>query len=480
MKKNVSLLFTLIFSVAILFVSCSSSGKMKSNKLNHEKSVENIKRAVQLTERAFDAHFVGEDMAMARFYNPYLETRSDEYGSIWMYTSAIESVNAIMHALKENKSREGKMLNTQYFDKMEDLLANLYAGADFYLGTFSLTSYTQTKDWTIYGVNRGASKGNAKVDGIENVYDDQMWLIRELVESYKLTNNKQYLELAEYLADYVLDGWDTTIDENGNERGGIPWGPGYVSKHSCSNGPLISPLVWLHEIYSGSDDVVTYNYIDSADRISRKSKQMKKSDYYLMYAERVYEWQKKHLLRADGVYDDFMGGCTPRNPETELINGVSYRKGITCPDIIGPAYSYNTGTMLSGAADLYRATGNNDYLADGIKLSDASFSYFASLSADVDGYHAFAVSGFNNWFNGVLMRGYVDMYPYYNGVSQYIDAFQKNLDYGYSNHLYKGVLPANLLKGWDEDNNKNNSEGMFSFTFGAEYAVLSAFELVKK
>src|SRR5690606_40663265 len=102
-------------------------------------------------------------------------------------------------------------------------------------------------EWTVYGVNRGNSKGGAQVEGIENVYDDQMWLIREFLEAYKVTGNELFLEKAEYLTAYVLDGWDCTIDENGNEVGGISWGPGYVTKHACSNGPMISPLVWRSE-----------------------------------------------------------------------------------------------------------------------------------------------------------------------------------------------------------------------------------------
>ncbi len=105
-------------------------------------------------------------------------------------------------------------------------MQKLYNNADYYLGTFTLTSYTQTAEWTVYGVHRGDVKGGqAKVEGIENVYDDQMWLIRELLKSYKLTNNTNFLEKAEYLTAYILDGWDCTRDENGKEIGGITWPP---------------------------------------------------------------------------------------------------------------------------------------------------------------------------------------------------------------------------------------------------------------
>jgi predicted alpha-1,6-mannanase (GH76 family) len=328
-------------------------------------------------------------------------------------------------------------------------------------------------------VNRGGSKGSAHVEGIENVYDDQMWFIRELLNAYKITGNSEYLEKAEYLTDYVLDGWDATRDSNGSERGGITWGPGYVTKHSCSNGPLVSSLVWLHELYKDKSDEITYRYIDATDKLTRKTSQVKKSDYYLDFSRRIYAWQKSQLLRSDGVYDDLRGGCSPGSVETETVNGTVYRKGGTCQDRVGPAIAYNSGSMLSGAVDLYRVTNDNTYLDDAKKLSDASFTHFAKLGQTKPKYYTYDISGFNDWFNGVLMRAYVDVYPSYGTVSDYIDSFQKNLDYGYDNFAYKGFLPTNLLVGWSRDNGNNKTEGMFNFAFAAEYGLLARYELDK-
>lgn len=440
-------------------------------------SEQNLTRAMELTDNAISSHFTGDGMAMARYYNPYTGVRSEEKGSIWMYTSAIEAINAILHALQAQREHGNIALYDDHFNKYAGLLQKLYDNADYYLGTFQLVSYTQTKEWSVYGVNRGGSKGSAKVEGIENVYDDQMWLIRELLEAYKLTGNEAYLGKAEYLTEYVLDGWDCTRDASGAELGGIPWGPGYVTKHACSNGPMISPLVWLHELYKDKSDEATYRYIDATDKQTRRTAQVKKSDYYLDFAKKIYVWQKNQLLRADGVYDDMRGGCSPGSPQTETVDGSVYRRGTTCPDRVGPAISYNTGTMLSGGADLFQATGDNIYLEDIKKLSDDSFQYFAKLGQTKSGYYTYDISGFRNWFNGVLMRGYVDVFPEYPGVSAYIESFQKNLDHGYDNFFYKGFLPTNLLVGWSRDNTNNRTEGMFNFAFAAEYAVLARYEL---
>lgn len=438
-----------------------------------------LTRAMEITDNALEAYFTGNGMTMARYYNPYTDSRSDEVGSVWMYTSAIEAVTAILHTLETEREQGDASRYNAHFNRYEQELMKLYDAADYYLGTFTLTSYTGTNEWTVYGVNRGNSKGSALVEGIENVYDDQMWLIREFLEAYKVTGNELFLEKAEYLTEYVLDGWDCTFDANGNEIGGIPWGPGYVTKHACSNGPMISPLVWLHELYKGKSDEITHRYIDEADRRTRRTVQVNKSDYYLAFAEKIYDWQKRSLLRGDGVYDDMMGGCTSGSPQLEQINGVSYRRGIICNDKAGPAITYNSGTMLSGAADLYRVTGDDKYREDGATLANASFSYFARMGVNVAGHYTFDISGFRNWFNGVLMRGYVDLYPSYGETSEYIDAFQKNLDYAYEHFFYNGFLPTNLLVGWNRDRGKNDTEGMFTFAFAAEYAVLSRYELTK-
>src|SRR5690606_10472603 len=139
---------------------------------------------------------------------------------------------------------------------------------------------------------------------------------------------------------------------------------------------------------------------------------------------------KQHLLRSDGVYDDMMGGCTPGSPQTESVDGTLYRKGQTCHDRVGPAITYNSGSMLSGAGDLYRATGEDMYLVDARKLSDASFQYFAHLGQTHPGYYTYDISGFRNCFNGVLVRAYVEVYPSYNKAGGYAESFQQNLDYG--------------------------------------------------
>lgn len=473
-----------VFILTNTLISCSTKAKSGTSQLPEPAGKialanRNLERAIAILDTAVSHYFVGDEMAMGRYYNPFTEKLSNERGSIWMYSSAIEAVNAVLHGLQIAKDHGHSDLYDNNVSRYTDLLSRLYENADYYLGTFELTSYTQTKSWSVYAVDRVNEKGKANVTGILNVYDDQMWLIRELLESYRLTENKAYLTKAEYLTDYVLDGWDTTLDDDGNEYGGIPWGPGYVTKHACSNGPLISPLVWLHEIYESSNDQIEHRFIDPSDKQTRTSEMRSKAEYYLEYAEKIYDWQKAKLLNAEGVYADMMGGCGNCKISYETIDGERYRVGTQLADPVGEAYTYNSGTMLSGAADLYRVTEDQQYLTDGKQLSDNSFSVFTNLDQELPGYYSYNVDGFRNWFNGVMLRGYLDMYPAHLPVNTYIESFQKNLDYAYGQYNERGFLPTNLLKGWTDEKNGKGVEGMFQFTFAAEYAVLARFEYEK-
>lgn len=431
-----------------------------------------IERAIELTDTAFTHYFDGSNMRMLRYYNPITGTNEAETGSVWMYTSAIEAVNSVMESLKQMQKLVPDLYEKHY-TRYAERLASLYDNLEYYAGTYTLTSYTQTRDWTVYSVNRANDKGGADVTGVLNVYDDQQWLIRELIRSYKVTGEKKYLEKAEYLTAYVLDGWDCTPDADGNERGGITWGPGYVTKHACSNGPMVSPLVWLYEIYRGKSDNITYRKINLDGK--RYEVTQNKAEYYLEFAKKVYAWEKRWLKNGDGVYYDLIG-ASEGEPQYEEVDGVRYRRGLNLTQPSGTAYTYNSGTMLTGTADLYRVTREKEYLDDTNDLSTASFAYFAKKDETREGYYSYPLGGFNTWFNDVLMSGYAEAAQLSTSASAGIATYQANLDYAWANFRRGGLLPVNLLVGWSQTAANNKIESMFSFAYASEYAMLANYQ----
>ena len=91
-----------------------------------------------------------------------------------------------------------KRLFDSHFNRYKELLTQLYDNLEFYAGTFTLTSYTQTKQWTVYSVNRGTTKELHKWKA-SSMFTMTRCGWCELLESYHITGEQRYLEKAEYL-----------------------------------------------------------------------------------------------------------------------------------------------------------------------------------------------------------------------------------------------------------------------------------------
>src|SRR5882672_7919338 len=89
--------------VLMIIAACSDPTEDTVNPPEVKLSEQNLRRAMELTDNAIASHFTGDGMAMARYYNPYSEVRSEEKGSVWMYTSAMEAVNAVLLSLEAQK-----------------------------------------------------------------------------------------------------------------------------------------------------------------------------------------------------------------------------------------------------------------------------------------------------------------------------------------------------------------------------------------
>ncbi len=447
-------------------------------------------RTMTMLDIAVSKYFYGSGWLCYFWYNPVAQTRSTSPVSVWEYISSIEAVNSVLNGLKAYKDFGNNMFYDAYFTKYVTLLDNLYEGARYYRGPFSVTSYTRNKAdenarWMVYAVNRGSyDTANTAGDSNKgNVYDDMMWLLREMLNSYRTIGDTKYLEAGEYLAQYCLDGWDCTLDSTGAEYGGITWGPGYSSTHACSNGPIVSPLVWLYEVYKNKDDKTLRYYIDPADKATRKTEEVKKSDYYLDFAKRVYAYHHRMYMGSGGRYNDMRGGGSIRYV---AVNAVEYRSsnftGLASANASsGTQHSYNQGTMLSGAADLYRVTSDAQYVTNAKALNTASGTYFPQTSLG-NGRYSFRNSGSARWFDWILMRGFVDMYPYDNSVSTYLGYYKSNLDYAYTNYLQGGLFPQTVwTNGWntgDAANSANRVDAQNIFSYLSEYGAIARYQLM--
>ncbi len=470
-----------------VLVCCVANATHTTAAPSTQTALTDLQRAIEMVDASMLHSFTGGATTL-RMYDTYNTQTQQGSGTadVWPYTAAIEAHCSVLEALEMLKDEAPELYQDNH-DRYVTRLKQLYDCLDFYRGTYTLNSYAQIRSWSIYGVHRSDTRGTAAVTGIENVYDDQMWLCRELVRAYRLTGDDAYLTKAEYLANYCIDGWDCCLDASGNEYGGITWGPGYNSKHSCSNAPLIQPLVWLYEIYKTEDEQANLRYFYILSDGTRTNEMRRHSDVYLDFAKKIYAWQKEKLYSSSaGVYHDMLG------PVTGEIKYVGegrnkYRDHVDTEGPTGTAYTYNTGTMLAGSAELYRITAEQDYLDDLNTVSQKSFNYFAKgIRKDGVVYREWptdekAESGFNAWFDNVLMRAYVDAHTYnttiYNGKSHTqnaLESFQQNLDYAYEHYNRSGMLPINLLGGWSlSTGDPDVTKGFHQMAFASELAMLA-------
>ena len=298
-----------------------------------------------------------------------------------------------------------------------------------------------TGKWTMF---RNASDG-------EVYYDDNMWIGRDLVTLYRITGNKKYLKRAITIADMLIaEGW-VDLDEGmfadkfgcapGGPLGGFYWRDDHVALHTCSNGPAIQFLTML-----------------SAEADNGKG------ELYLEYAQKCYRFIK-YLERDNGVFWDLMRF---HKDADNNITGIDRAEGAS--------FSYNSGTPISSAIELYRRTGEEAYLTDAKRWGRSADLFFAKPST-IPGVKAFTDLP---WFREVLLMGYIDLYAFEPGALGYIQNMEASINYGYENHRLNGVLrynrniiPRNWVEGFKDEAEKQGAAALEQIPCPGIYASLA-------
>jgi predicted alpha-1,6-mannanase (GH76 family) len=213
---------------------------------------------------------------------------------------------------------------------------------------------------------------NALLDGMykkngnkwtNNFYDDMEWMALACLRAYDATSDIKYKDLAELLWTNIKGGWTTV---NG---GGIMWEKNSPSsKNACSNGPAIIIACRLYKLNGNADD--------------------------LDWAKKIYNWQRVSLVEsARGVVWDGYG-----NTKESSI------------------YTYNQGTWLGGALELYTITKDEQCLKDAVRnanyvINDVQkFSPGGILKGENTGDGGLFKGIFIRYFTQLIMLGNLDAY----------------------------------------------------------------------
>lgn len=370
-------------------------------------------------------NYYDEELNGAINYYPYKDD-TEEIASVWHFTSIL-SLYIKLVKNNPNDAELKRKLNT------------VLEGLEYY--------HERRTDYRAYAVKRGVDIDMASSGYMADVYDDNMWIAREFLNAYETLNDESLLTKCEETIEYCLTGWDSSINsDTGAEWGGIYWGPDYLSKHACSNGPIISTLVRLSKI--NPDKVVN-------------------GRTYLQWAKDVYDFGLKTFKMSNDLYGDMIG--------TEKSGGVTTSHG----SLDTTAYTYNTGTMISGGAYLYEATKDEKYLNQAKKSMKASFEYFGDDEV-LNGYYQFPL-GTTIWFNLTLFQGYYDLLLVDDSASEYLALIQKSIDFAYNNYLYDNYLPVNWVSGWQYGLTSDENKDVMDVCASAEiYALLSMKDSLNK
>ncbi|MBQ9446957.1 MAG: AGE family epimerase/isomerase [Victivallales bacterium] len=163
--------------------------------------------------------------------------------------------------------------------------------------------------------------------------DDMEWVVLTQIRMYEASSRTVYLNKARQMyADWIWTQW--CPEHQAPFHGGITWKTGgEPSKNACSNAPAAIIAAKLSR------------FADVDKEHDRKSR-----EEYLAEAVRIVSWMQAHLYDANNgeIFDN-------------MKNDGSIRKA---------AFTYNQGTFLGACHELFRLTGNIDYLTTAEKAAE--------------------------------------------------------------------------------------------------------------
>lgn len=207
-----------------------------------------------------------------------------------------------------------------------------------------------------------------KVDPWWNVFvDDMEWMALAQLRMFETTKNALYYEKARQLYnDWIWSTWGPEKEDPW--KGGITWKTDVrKSKNACSNGPAAIIAARLFLMYE--------------DEMRGPANKPRKA--YLRESVKIYDWLR------DNLYD----------PVTGRVFDNMNAAGRISPDI----YTYNQGTFIGAACELYNITGEKLYLEDAVQAAN----YVIDQMSVNNGVLSDATAGDGGLFHGIFFRYFV-------------------------------------------------------------------------
>ena len=214
--------------------------------------------------------------------------------------------------------------------------------------------------------NPGARQGRRRGDRWWNAYvDDMEWHCLALIRIFETTGETRYLNKARQLyADWIWTEWSPEDEEPWH--GGITWKTDVAkSKNACSNGPAAIIAARLAQFAA----------VDAANGKNKSAAE------YQEQALKIYRWERKVLWneKSGAILDNI-------NQEGKVARF---------------SLSYNQGTFIGAAVELFKLTKDRSLLDDAILT--ARFTT-GPLSRRNNGVLPDAPGGDGGLFHGIFFR----------------------------------------------------------------------------
>ncbi|HKW28542.1 MAG TPA: glycoside hydrolase family 76 protein [Verrucomicrobiae bacterium] len=225
-------------------------------------------------------------------------------------------------------------------------------------------------------------------------YDDEGWWAEAWIRAYDLSGNVTYLNMAKTIFADMTTAWDNHCN------GGLWWSSARTYKNAIPNELFLLDAIRLHQRTPGDGGTGSYYY----------------------WATNEWNWfLNSGMINTQNLIND---GLT-----TNCLNN-----GQT-------TWTYNQGVILGGLTELYKVTGNTNYLVEAESIANAAIAHFTSA-------------------NGVLVEPCNCSGP---DVPEFKGIFARNLACLYDEDhkaAYFNFLFTNAQSVWFNDRNISNQLGM--------------------
>lgn len=343
------------FLVAALLLLAVGCGKKDNNHLEH---------ALQHKDKIYELYDVDSTPLLAENYPQssageatYLAEGADnkvnKYSYLWPYSGTLSMMSALYEATQD--------------EQILDFIDNeVLKGLDMY--------YDTSREPYGYSSYITASES-------DRFYDDNIWLVIDLVDLYMLTNRQAYLDKALTIWDFVLSGRDSVLGD------GIYWcEQKKTSKNTCSNAPAAVAALKLF-------------------KATRNEK-------YMEQGENLYTWVLASLQdHNDNLYWD----------NVSVGEKVKINKA---------KYSYNSGQMIEAGVLMFEITGQKGHLDQAMATATACMERWARTYTNNKGEQINIVESGDVWFDAVLLRGYIALWRVYRD-NIFLASFSDTLNFAW-------------------------------------------------